>query len=60
MADFEDLQAAIERLRVATGTLTDPHDLAVAEQYLAELERKAAKAPSKGERDLVLGSPAVR
>lgn len=49
MLDFDDLRAAIDRLRAAAGSLTDPHDVAVVAKYLRELERKAAKGQGQNQ-----------
>ena len=44
MTHSEDMQATIERLREASASLTHPRDLAVAQQYIRQLEKEAARA----------------
>jgi hypothetical protein len=50
VAHSEDMQARIERLRMAIDSLTHPRDLAVAQKYMRELENEAEKKRGKNHR----------
>jgi hypothetical protein len=43
MADFTNPKDAAERIRAATESLRDPHDLQIVKQYLAELESRTRR-----------------
>ena len=50
MAHSEDLEARIERLRDAMASLTHPHDRAIAQRYIRQLEKEAEKARGENQR----------
>ena len=43
MADFHKLRAKAERIRKASGSISDPQDLKIVSEYLKELEQRAAR-----------------
>lgn len=47
MVDFHDPEKAAERLSAATANLTNPRDVAIAEQYCNELRMRALEKRSE-------------
>ncbi|WP_145917007.1 hypothetical protein [Erythrobacter sp. QSSC1-22B] len=50
MAEFSNPRKVAERIRMATKSLADPHDIAVVRQYIYELEAIARKQELKDAR----------
>ena len=43
MPNFKNSKETVDRLRIATASLSDPRDISVAQQYLEELQAVAAE-----------------